>query len=250
MNVNLHPGQRVDQGKCVCSACLCCFCSLCNVCYIGAKLHDHRLPGPFLHLRGNCLDRLGILSESNASFFYIRAGNVDLQHIHCFIGKAFHHFAIIFRCPSADIHDDPGVKLLKERDVPLAEYVDSRILQSDGIHHAAFCLRDPRRGISRPWHIGHAFGDNGSQPVKIYEFAILFPGSKGSGCCHDRILKFYTSKINSRIHYNSTSVDKNTGPSLQTRLLCTWLWPSTSLDWHTHARQAPMPQAIRSSKDR
>ena len=49
--------------------------------------------------------------------------------------------------------------------------------------------------------------------------------------------------------YNSTSVERKTGPSLHTRLLCTLEWESTSVDWHTQPRQAPIPHAIRSSRE-
>ena len=45
------------------------------------------------------------------------------------------------------------------------------------------------------------------------------------------------------LHYSSTSLISNTGPSLHTRAL----WPSLFLQAHT--RQAPMPQPMRSSKE-
>ena len=68
------------------------------------------------------------------------------------------------------------------------------------------------------------------------------------GYCH-RIFPFHTCNIDFRIHQISTSEARKTGPSLQTRLLCTLLCASFSLLLHTQPRQAPIPQAMRSSRE-
>ena len=51
------------------------------------------------------------------------------------------------------------------------------------------------------------------------------------------------------LHHISTSVLRNTGPSLQIRLLWTRECPSISVDLQTQARHAPIPQAILSSME-
>ena len=190
-----------------------------------------------------------ILSEGNAAFLYIWAGNIDLQQIHRLLRQTLYHLTVIFFTLSADIDDDLRIILLQEGNISFYKYINPRVLQTNGIEHAASGLCDSRCRIARPRHICHTLGHYGTQCSQIIKFTVLSTGSKGSGCSHDWIFKLHTCDGYFCIHYSSTSVLKNTGPSLQTLLLCTWECPSTSFDWQTQARQAPMPQAMRSSME-
>src|SRR5699024_3565002 len=249
INIDLHSRQRVDKRKNISSPRFCCLCHFCNVCYIWAQFHDHRLLRVLFHFPGNLLQRLRILSESDTAFLNIGAGYVDLQEIRRFIAQTLHNLAVILCGFSTDIHNDLCIKLLQERKIPFAEHIDSRILKTNGVQHSAGSLRHSGRGIPGPGHIGHSLGHYRSQAVQSHEFTVFHSRAKSPGSSHDRVLQLHTRQSHTGLHHNSTSVLRNTGPSLQTRLLCTWECSSISEDWQTQARQAPIPQAIRSSME-
>ena len=165
---------------------------------------------------------LRILAESEEARVDVGAGNVDLHHIDLFLCQPFNHSQIFFRRMTADVDDDLRVIFLKEGNISLAENVDAGVLKADGVHHAAVSLCHSRSRVSRPGHVCHAFRHNGAQAVEIHKFTVFFTGSKGSGGCHHRIFQLHTGDIHAHIcHHNSTSVERNTGPSLHTRLLWT-----------------------------
>ena len=174
IDINLHTGQRIDQGNCVCPACFCRFCDLGDIRYIRCQLHDDRLLRDLLDLSGQLLYMLCILSESKESCIDIRAGNVDLHHIDRFIRKAFYHFKILFRCMSADIDNDLGIVIFQIRNVSFTEQIDSRVLKSDGIHHSTIDFGYTRSRIARPRYICHTFCRHCSKLVQIYKFRKLF----------------------------------------------------------------------------
>ena len=116
-----------------------------------------------LDLSRDRLDCLRILSERDAAAFYIRAGNIDLEHIYRLLRQALYRLTIFLRRMSADIYDDFRVVLLQKRDVPLAEQVDTRILQADRIHHTASDLCHTRSRIARPRDICNSLCHDCSQ---------------------------------------------------------------------------------------
>ena len=136
------------------------------------------------------------------------------------ISRRSTYFQIIFRRLAADIYNDLRIILLQEGNIALAEHVDAGVLQTDGVQHAAGHFCDAGRWIAWPWMIGHALGDNSAQAGQIHELTVFHAGTKRSGSCHYRILQLNSSQIYFQIH-SSTSFALNTGPSLQTRLLCT-----------------------------
>ena len=85
------------------------------------------------HFFCDCFHSLRILSESDSAFFDIRTGNIDFKHIHWFVAQPFDHFDVIFRCLSTDIDNNLCIILLQERDISFTEYINARILQTDGI---------------------------------------------------------------------------------------------------------------------
>ena len=256
MDVDLHPCQRIDQGDHVCPAGLHGLCHLRDAGHIGAELHNDRLLRVLFHFSRNVLRRLRILSERNPALLHIGAGNVDLQQIHRLLCQPFHHLQIILCRLSAHIDNDLCVKFFQKRDIPSAENLNPWILQTDSVHHTTVGLRNAGSRIAGPGYICHALCDHGSQPVQIHKLTVFLPGAEGARSGHDRIFQFHPGQVDgsiqikvSRVHQTSTSVLKNTGPSLQTRLLCTWLCSSISGVRQIQARQAPTPQAIRSSID-
>ena len=107
----------------------------------------------------------GILSESQEIGIYIGTGNIDFQHIHRLLGQSFHYCQVFFRGVAADIDDHLCIKLLKIGDISFAEHLDSRILQTDGVHHPAVDFCDTRGRIPRPGNVCHPFGDHCSQLI-------------------------------------------------------------------------------------
>ena len=249
MNVDLHAGQGVDQGNGVRSGRLCRPCHLRDVGDIGAQLHDDRLSGLLLNGGGDIVQAVRLLAEGDGSLLHIRTGDVDLQHVHGCIRKALHHFQIILQHFAADIDDYLRIILLQKGQVPLQEYVDARVLQADGVKHAAVDLRHSGGGIAGPGHVCHTLCHHGAQTVQIHKLAVFHAGSKGAGCGHDRIFQFNSRQIHRCFHQISTSFASKTGPSVQIRALFTWEWASFFVVLHTQPRQAPTPQAMRSSRE-
>ena len=133
------------------------------------------------HFFGDRLYRLWILSKSNTAFFDVRAGNIDFQHIHTlFLSQTFHNLQIICRSLSTDINDHLSIIAFQKRQISLAENINARILQSDGIEHTTAHFRHTRCRIARPRHICHALCHDRTQTVQIYELTIFGSGSKGS----------------------------------------------------------------------
>ena len=132
-NIDLHSGQRIDQGKDIRAARFCRSCHLGDIGDIRAQFHDHRLFCLCLHCFCDRLHRLWILSKRDASLFYIRAGNVDLKHIDRLIRQSFHNLEIIFGCFSTDIHNDLRIIFFEKRNITLNKKIDPRILKSDRV---------------------------------------------------------------------------------------------------------------------
>ena len=249
MNVDLHAGQGVDQGNGIRSGRLRRPSHLRDIGDVGAQLHDDRLGGLFLNGGGNIVQTVRLLAEGNGSLLHVGAGNIDLQHVHGRIRKALHHFQIIFHCFAADIDDHLRVILLQKGQIPLHKHINAGVLQADGIEHTAVDLRHSGGGIAGPGHIGHTLCHHSAQAVQIHKLAVFHAGAKGTGCGHDRIFQFDSSKIHRCFHQISTSFASKTGPSVQIRALFTWEWASFFVVLHTQPRQAPTPQAMRSSRD-
>ena len=97
VNVDLHSCQSVDQRNGIRPSSFYRFCHFRNISHIWAQLHDYRLFCIFFHFFCNILSRFRVLSECDSTFFHIRTGNIDLQHIHVFLCKTFYNFTIILR---------------------------------------------------------------------------------------------------------------------------------------------------------
>ena len=201
----------------------------------------------FFHFSCDCLNSFRILTERDSALFDIRAGNVDLQHIDRLICQTLYNLTVIFGGFSTYVYNDLCIIFFQKRNVSGDKHINPRILQTNGIEHAAVYFRNTRSRVTRPRNVCHTFGDYRAQTVQVYKFRKFLTGTEGTGGNHNRIVKCYSCNRYFCVHYSSTSSAKNTGPSLQTRLLCTLVCPSTSLDLHTHARHAPMPHAIFSS---
>ena len=160
MDVDLHPGNRINQGEYVRAAGLSRPGHLRDVRDVGAQLHDHRLLRVALHFPRDGLQGVRFLAEGDAALLDIRAGDIDLQHIYRLIRQALHHLAVVLHGLSADVDNDFRVVLLQKRKIPLKKHVDARILKADGVQHAALRLRDAGHRIARPGHVRHALGDN------------------------------------------------------------------------------------------
>ena len=219
--VDLHTGQRIDQRHRIGSACLCCTGDLGDIRYVRRQLHDHRLLCDLFDLSGKLFHMLWILTESKETSIDVRTGNVDLHHVDLFLCQPFYHSQVFFRCMTADIDDDLRIVFLKEGNISFTEYIDTGILKPYGIHHTTISLCHSGSCISRPGNICHTFGHNGAQTVEIHKFTVFLTGAKGSGGCHHRILQFHTGDLHTHICHHTTSVERNTGPSLHTRLLWT-----------------------------
>ena len=192
---------------------------------------------------------LCILPKRQKACINIRARNIDLHHINRLISQSFHHCQIFFRCMTTDIDDDLRIIFLQKWNISFAEQIDSRILESDCIHHSSVNFSYTWCRITRPRDICHALGRYRSKTVQIHKLTEFFSRTKCTGSHCNRILPFYAGNIYFHVHYKSTSVDKNTGPSLQILLLFTLLCASFSFVLQTHARQAPIPHAILSSRE-
>ena len=118
-----------------------------------------------LHGSGNGFHCLGILPKGNPSLFYIGAGNIDLQKIYRLVSQPLCHLKIIFLGSSAHIDNNPGIILPQKRNIPLHKYIDSRVLQADGIQHSSINLRNPGSRIALPGHICHTFCDHCAKSV-------------------------------------------------------------------------------------
>ena len=86
-------------------------------------------------LSGKFLYMMCILTKCKESCVYIRAGNINLHHINWLICQTFHHCQIFFRRMTAYIYNDLCIILFQKRNIPLTEKIDTRILQTNRIHH-------------------------------------------------------------------------------------------------------------------
>ena len=109
-----------------------------------------------------------ILTKCKESCVYIRAGNINLHHINWLICQTFHHCQIFFRRMTAYIYNDLCIILFQKRNIPLTEKIDTRILQTNRIHHASVNFSHTRSRISGPRDIGYALGCHCSQLINIY----------------------------------------------------------------------------------
>ena len=114
--------------------------------------------------------RVRILPEGQKSRVHIGAGDVDLHHVDGLVLKPLHHCQVLLRRVAAHIHDDLCIKLLQIGDIPLAEQLNPRVLQADGVHHTAVHFRHTGRRVAAPGHVCHALCGHSSQTVQIHEF--------------------------------------------------------------------------------
>ena len=249
VDINLHSRQSIDQRQCIRTTGFCCLCDLCNIRNIWCQFHDDRLFCDLFDLSRQFFYMLCVLSKCKKSRIDIRARDIDLHHINRFIRQPLNNRKILFRRMSADIHNDLCIIFLQKRNISFTEQVNSRILKSDRIHHPAVYLCYTWCRIPRPRDICDSLGRHRSETVQINKLTEFFSRTKCTGSHCNRILPLYAGNIYFHIHYKSTSVDKNTGPSLQILLLFTLLCASFSFVLQTHARQAPIPHAILSSRE-
>ena len=106
---------------------------------------------------------LRILAKGNTALFYVWTGNIDLQHIYRLISQTFYYINVIFCGLSTHIDYDLCIIFLQKRNISFAEQINPRVLQTNGIDHAAVGLSDPWCWISRPWHICHTFCNNSTK---------------------------------------------------------------------------------------
>ena len=134
------------------------------------------------------------------------------------------------------------------RDLLCNKPVDARVLQADAVENSHRGLRDTRRRISQTLGRGQTLDTDAAQLTEIIKLTVFVTETKGTGCGCDRILEFHTAEIDAHIsHYHSTSLESNTGPSLQT---CPYrVSPFSPLSEHAQTRQAPMPHPMRSSME-
>ena len=165
VDVNLHSRDRVNQRQGIRTTCFRCTRHLCDVCDIRTQFHDHRLFCILFHFLCDCFYRFRILSKSNSTLFYVRAGNIDFQHVHRLFCQPFYHFHIFLCRVSAYVYNNFSIIFFQEWNISLTEQINSRILQSHGVEHPAIDFCHTRSRISRPRYICHTFGNHRTKPV-------------------------------------------------------------------------------------
>ena len=163
----------------------------------------------------NIVQGIRLLSKGDGALLDVGAGDIDLQHSYCgLFSQLVHDLQVILHGFSADIDDDLRI--------PLHKYIDTGVLEADGVQHAAVYLRHTGCRVPGPGYIGYPLGHHCSQAVQIHKLTVFHTGAKGSGTGHHRIFQCNAGQIHFCIHQISTSFASKTGPSVQMRALCTW----------------------------
>ncbi len=178
----------------------CCLCNLCNICYVWSQFHNNRLFCDFLICGQLLLHALHPVRKAKESCIDIRAGNVDFHHIDRFIRKAFYHFKILFRCMSADIHNDLGIIVFQIRNISFTEQIDSRILKSYGVQHASVNLCYTRVGLPGHGTFATPFVVTAPSLFRSTNSENSSPEPKCSRCYCNRVLPFYSGDVYIHIH--------------------------------------------------
>ena len=179
----------------------------------------------FFICSGNCFYCFWILSKSDTAFLHIRAGNIDLQHIHRLIRQSFHNFAdnlpVLFPQTFTMIFVSYFFRNGISR---FAEHINPRILQSDGIQHSAVDSL-PSRGVGFPGHGTFATPLVTTAPRRFRSTNSLNSAPEPKvpdATVMTGFFQLHSGQIFTFVFITvSTSVARNTGPSLQIRLLCT-----------------------------
>ena len=118
---------------------------------------------------------------------------------------------------TGDIGDNFGVELTQIRDFLLNKAVNARILQADTVENAHRRLRNARRRIAELFLRRQTLGADTAQLTEIVKIGIFMTETERTGSSRHRVFELNPAKIYTKIcHYHCTSLESNTGPSLQT----------------------------------
>ncbi len=150
-DVDGHAGDRVDEGNHVRTCFYYGFCEIANARDVGGELRDERQRRGLADGMDDGGGLHGIGAEGDAAFFDVRAGDVDFQRRDAafFRFKSCGDFRVLFDGFAPDVDEHGAIDRSQEGEIVLMgdEFVYARILEADGVEHAAIDFRRARHGI-------------------------------------------------------------------------------------------------------
>ena len=151
-DIDGHAGDRVDEGDHVRTCVHNGFCEIADARDVGGELRDERQRRGLADGADDSGGLHGIGSEGDAAFFDVRAGDVDFQcrDAAFFRFKTGGDFRVLLDGLAPDVDEHGAIDGAQEGEVVFVgdEFVDARILQADGVEHAAIDFRRARHGIA------------------------------------------------------------------------------------------------------
>ncbi len=150
-DVDGHAGNRVDEGYHVRTSVHDGFCEIADARDVGGELRDEGQRRGVADGADDGGGLHGIGAKGDAAFFDVRAGDVDFQRRDAafFRFKSCGDFRVLFDGFAPDVDEHGAVDGAQEGEVVLMgdEFVYARILETDGVEHAAIDFRRARHGI-------------------------------------------------------------------------------------------------------
>ncbi len=190
-DVDGHAGDRVDEGNHVRTCFYYGFCEIANARDVGGELRDERQRRGLADGMDDGGGLHGIGSEGDAAFLDVRAGDVDFQRCNAafFRLESGGDFRVLLDGLAPDVDEHGAVDGAQEGEVVLMgdEFVYARILQADGVEHAAIDFRRARHGIAVGREGRDAFDGDAADFSEGDEIFVFLSVAESSGCGEDGI---------------------------------------------------------------
>ena len=187
--INGHAKKRVDKRNGISACCLGRLRNLGDVGDVGSELYEQRALRALTAFGHNLLNHGDIGAERKSAAVNIGARDVHLVRIDVvrFL-KRFDDGNVLIDAVARNVHDNGCVLLAKPRQIAALQDLNARVLQADGVQHAAGRFGDARRVVSSPPVKGDAFCGNRTEQSRVNERRILTARGVRSRCRGNRVL--------------------------------------------------------------
>ena len=153
------------------------------------------------HLGGDIAHRFAACAKLHSAVLYVRARNIQLDHINVGFAQLFRHFAVFLNRVSGDIRNYHGILLFQPRQILLDKNVNARILQADSVQHSRRSFGDSRRRVAVAPFQRDTLAGNSAQHAQRIKLAVFHSKSKGARGGDKRIGKFHSGNLYRQISH-------------------------------------------------